>query len=262
VRTCDEIRELLITEHDPDVCRQKLRDALLSLLKSRSNGAKSLRDVLKEAVSCLKQKPISTGIEEFDTLCGGLYPGTLTVIAGAGGSGKTTLALMLALKLAARKHDCIFFSTSLSSAQIGIRLLSLASGIACSRIRAGDLKNKERKLLKSTLSKLSSLPISVVQKSYVNTADIEATCRSKEAVAFVDQVRTIRQIAALKKLVTRTGRTLICTFDAAELEKVWEWIDLLVLVKKDDNGALSITVQKNPDGRAGAFRLYLEKRAA
>ncbi|MDR1815635.1 MAG: DNA repair protein RadA [Clostridiales Family XIII bacterium] len=97
----------------------------------------------RSAVAALSRKPvplrdvtsgaadrIDTGIGELNrVLGGGLTKGTLTLIAGEPGIGKSTLILQAALHMAARGLTCLYVSGEESAEQIRMRADRLAASI-------------------------------------------------------------------------------------------------------------------------------------
>src|SRR5262245_47958018 len=82
----------------------------------RAGGPKPvpLRDVRAE-----RSERLGTGIAELDrVLGGGLVPGSLVLLGGAPGIGKSTLAGMALANLAAANHDVLYVSGEESAAQV------------------------------------------------------------------------------------------------------------------------------------------------
>ena len=73
---------------------------------------------------------VTSGIGEFDALLGGgIVPGSVVLIGGAPGAGKSTLMLQLADRLAARSGPVVYVCGEESASQVRLR---------ASRLRAGD----------------------------------------------------------------------------------------------------------------------------
>ncbi|HKZ01778.1 MAG TPA: DNA repair protein RadA [Pyrinomonadaceae bacterium] len=102
-----------------------------SLVEERSRTAHKARPGFKprevEAVAYLEIEPqddvrISSGVTEFDrVLGGGIVPGTLVLIGGDPGIGKSTLLLQVADKLSARHYPVLYVSGEESERQIKLR---------------------------------------------------------------------------------------------------------------------------------------------
>jgi len=72
---------------------------------------------------------ISTGIGEFDTLLGGgIVPGSVILVGGAPGAGKSTLMLQLADRLAREKRPVVYVCGEESAAQVRLRAQRLHAG--------------------------------------------------------------------------------------------------------------------------------------
>ena len=94
-----------------------------------SNGGTILRaEQVKRLAAKDTEKRISTGMEEVDSvLGGGFVAGSVNLIAGQPGIGKSTLLLQLADKVAA-KWPVLYISGEESAHQIGLRAKRLGAG--------------------------------------------------------------------------------------------------------------------------------------
>ena len=85
-------------------------------------SASPSRPVLMDTVAIGQVRRLSTGIQEFDrVLGGGLVPGSLILIGGDPGIGKSTLMLQVSHKLASHKHKLLYISGEESVQQIKLR---------------------------------------------------------------------------------------------------------------------------------------------
>lgn len=97
-----------------------------------------LRDIRAE-----REQRLSTGIGELDSvLGGGIVPGSLVLIGGAPGIGKSTLTTMALANLLAAGRRCLYVSAEESAAQIRLRAERLAqpSALAIPVIAETDLE--------------------------------------------------------------------------------------------------------------------------
>jgi DNA repair protein RadA/Sms len=102
-----------------------------SKLGGADRGARRVEPVALGAVSAVEQVRLSTGIGELDSvLGGGIVPGSLIVIGGAPGIGKSTLTTMALANLAAGGHRTLYVSAEESAAQIRLRAERLSGGDA------------------------------------------------------------------------------------------------------------------------------------
>lgn len=93
--------------------------------KASNRGPLKLRDVTAVAYSEIESQDevrISSGVTEFDrVLGGGIVPGTLVLIGGDPGIGKSTLLLQVADKLSAKEAAVLYVSGEESDKQIKLR---------------------------------------------------------------------------------------------------------------------------------------------
>lgn len=102
------------------VSQSKPRSGLVEV--SRSAVPKPLREIESS-----NEKRLNTGIEELNRILGGgLVPGSLVLLGGEPGIGKSTLALQLALKL--NKLKVLYVSGEESARQVKIRADRLSDG--------------------------------------------------------------------------------------------------------------------------------------
>jgi DNA repair protein RadA/Sms len=96
---------------------------------SRTGAGRALRPVRLGEVETPRVDRLSTGIAEFDrVLGGGLVPGSLVLIGGSPGIGKSTLTTGALGNLAAAGHKVLYVSGEESAAQVKLRAQRLGSG--------------------------------------------------------------------------------------------------------------------------------------
>ena len=101
-----------------------------------------------------------TGLDDLDTLIGGLIKQDLIVIAARASMGKTWLACHLANHIATEQQkSVVFFSAEMSNEQLTKRFLSMHSGINSYRLMHNEIYEDEYDVLVSGLTKLAELPI-------------------------------------------------------------------------------------------------------
>ena len=115
-------------------------NSLVEELRPRAAGGTRAGAVLKASTSAVTPIPLqqvaaeehrrlSTGIGELDSvLGGGLVPGSLVLLGGAPGIGKSTLTTMALAQLAAAGHRTLYVSAEESAAQIRLRAERLSGG--------------------------------------------------------------------------------------------------------------------------------------
>jgi len=140
--------------------------------------AKVLTGTVQQAeVSYKRQGQLSgvtTGLQSLDALLGGMHKSDLLILAGRPSMGKTALATNIAFN-AARAYRSEagpdgkpvtidgakvgFFSLEMSSEQLATRIVAESCGISSSRIRKGDMTNKEMDRFIVAASELEALPL-------------------------------------------------------------------------------------------------------
>ena len=98
--------------------------------RSRTAGV-AVTPVALRDVDAVEHERLSTGIGELDNvLGGGLVPGSLVLIGGAPGIGKSTLTTMAVANLCAAGRSTLYVSAEESAAQIRLRAQRLGGGEA------------------------------------------------------------------------------------------------------------------------------------
>jgi DNA repair protein RadA/Sms len=96
---------------------------------ARSRSARAARPVALRDVSAPAHQRLLTGIAELDrVLGGGLVPGSLVLLGGSPGIGKSTLTGMALGNLCAKGHDVLYVSGEESAAQVRLRAERLGDG--------------------------------------------------------------------------------------------------------------------------------------
>lgn len=106
---------------------QAVQSTKKSTLGSGSGrGFAGIKPVLLSEVKQNKVQRLSTGIDEFDVvLGGGLVTGSVVLLGGDPGIGKSTLALQLANLLVGTEHSALYVSGEESAQQIAMRNVRL-----------------------------------------------------------------------------------------------------------------------------------------
>lgn len=177
-----------------------------------------IREVMMEFESAVKQGPtrvqarIDTGFDSLDKVIGGYQASDLHYWGGGPGSGKTTLAMQSAWRIASASSDSLvaFFSMELGQSQFARRLASFESSIEGKTIEYGPPPRLELEMpiLTQAIHRVAGLPF---------------------YVAF-GRLSTAQIVTRLKQLVSRERRKPSCVFidriellgdsDCASLEEV------------------------------------------
>ena len=110
---------------------------------------KVIEDIELRSQSKNKLSGISFGFKNIDKMTGGLHPKMLYLIAGAGGEGKTTMAINFAIFMS-KFFEVDFYSLEMSVMQVVPKILSSETGISRSQMLHANVTNHEINQLKKT----------------------------------------------------------------------------------------------------------------
>lgn len=169
-------------------------DAAIDRTQSRRTGARTgifASEALRSLTDENAPRGLPTGLKTIDRMTGGLYRGELSIVGGRPGSGKTTLAIQIAMNLAQQGSGVLFLSLEMSGAALNERMLSNAAFDYAAPIpytlfrtdrlcapRERKIKDAELARLEAALQTLSSLPLWVEDQGGMGLADIERTMRA------------------------------------------------------------------------------------
>lgn len=103
---------------------------------------------------------VPNGFIDVDKVTNGLQRGELILLAARPAMGKTALALNIARNAARTKRTVALFSLEMSKLQLGIRLLSAASGVEAQKIATGqNLAKSDRDSLLEAIEEFEHSPL-------------------------------------------------------------------------------------------------------
>ena len=162
----------------------------------RASGA--VKPVALGSVAAEEHRRLSTGIGELDNvLGGGLVPGSLVLIGGSPGVGKSTLVTMALANLVAAGHRTLYVSAEESAAQIRLRAQRLTTGdpLAIPVIAETDLQ--------AVLATLES------ERPEVCVVDSVQTLNSAELTSAAGSVAQVREVASEIMRVAKANRIAV-----------------------------------------------------
>lgn len=157
-------------------------------------SSSGLKPVTLEEIETSETQRISSGMAEFDrVLGGGIVPGSLVLVGGDPGIGKSTILLQVCQKLAAQGVSTLYVSGEESLKQIKMRAE-----------RIGTFTNKVRFLCETSLTEIENT-ISKEKPRIVIIDSIQTMCNEEisSAPGSVSQVR--ESTAVLMQLAKKQG---------------------------------------------------------
>jgi replicative DNA helicase len=191
-----DIKKDIKANKDAKEIKTKVFDALDTIDTDIQNTKiKNLKTVLFETTDWIEKQYIKaqkndlmlTGIPDLDYCTGGLFDGEMTVIAARPSVGKTALGLYIALKLAKEGRKVHFVSREMSSNAIGMRILSMASGIDTGRIKAGKISDTQWEKLGRAMGAYSTSDL-IIDTESKTPSDIKAVAKEIQAKDGLDLV--------------------------------------------------------------------------
>ncbi len=171
--------------------------------QGKQQGFIPLKEVLKETFDRIEQlfddkkgvTGLSTGFEELNTICSGLQPSDLVIVAARPSMGKTTLALNMAHHIAVKeKKPVAFFSLEMSREQLAQRMLCAEAKIDAHKLRRGFLSQDEWQKLTRAVGPLSESPLYIDDSASITVMEVRAKARRLKAergleAVFVDYLQ-------------------------------------------------------------------------
>ena len=150
----------------------------------RRAGAQPIVPLALADVAAREETRLSTGISELDNvLGGGIVPGSLVLIGGAPGIGKSTLTTMALANLVAAGRRSLYVSAEESAAQIRLRAQRLTTGDA---LRIPVIAETDLQTVLATLER---------ERPEVCVIDSVQTLHSCELTSAAGSVGQVREVA-------------------------------------------------------------------
>ena len=176
-----------VSAYDTEPAAEIMRacDEEFAVSEAISLGADTARLIDEAAIECAV---MPTGWSNLDADIRGYTKGSMALVCGETGVGKTFCLLSMALNLAEQKYNGVFVSLEMNLPQIMQRMHTMVSGIDA----FSHVANK-------------TLVVDAVQKAAANNGSLEF-CDFPDAPATIDTIKT--HIKAAKKRLEAVGKTL------------------------------------------------------
>nr|WP_255453293.1 DnaB-like helicase C-terminal domain-containing protein [Paracoccus shanxieyensis] len=150
---------------------------------------------------------IQSGISTLDAIIPGFFPGELTILGGRPGSGKSAVALSMALNAARQGHGVAIASLEMTPSAMAMRALSEATAGAGNAVpyismRKGDMSEDQARCLAQTSHDVANLPIYFLSNRY---ADIGAMMSGVRQIARATDLKLL--VVDYAQLMTAAGKS-------------------------------------------------------
>jgi DNA repair protein RadA/Sms len=161
-------------------------------------GAGALTPVALGEIAAIEHERLRTGIGELDSvLGGGLVPGSLVLLGGAPGIGKSTLTTMALANLVAAGRRVLYVSAEESAAQIRLRAQRLRGG---EPLRIPVIAETDLQTVLATLAR---------ERPEVCVVDSVQTLHCAELASAAGSVAQVREVAGEILRLAKAQRTAV-----------------------------------------------------
>lgn len=143
---------------------------------------------------------VKSNFEKLDNITTGFQNGDFIILAARPSVGKTALGLNFALNAATYSPGAVaFFSMEMSAVQVGLRMISIKSGVNLQKLRTGNVTEDELSHILRAISILQNQNIYVDDSSVLNTNQIYAKCNKLKqtsglSIVFIDYIGLIEKL--------------------------------------------------------------------
>ncbi len=121
---------------------------------------------------------LRTGFKELDNMTAGLQPSSLNVLAARPSMGKTAFALTIGQAVALREGTTVgIFSLEMSAVQLVMRMLCSEARVDMSRVRNGQLSDRDFQRLADTAGKMSEAKIFIDDAAEMTVMELRSRAR-------------------------------------------------------------------------------------
>lgn len=188
VQMAHDLVEQLNGADSPDEVAGQMAERLAEMTRqteSRAYDGKGMMTLVVDRMTAIEEarrsgKPlgVKTGLPGLDRLLGGLHSGDLIVLGARPKMGKTAWLCTVAYNAALAGHRVGIISSEMSATEIGMRILSLGSGVAATKFRAADMGDDEWAKTSSGVSRISDMPIYILDQPAAKVGDVIRQARA------------------------------------------------------------------------------------
>ena len=194
-----------------DVMDQAESSILDLATKKRRSSFEGMRTLVTETFADINERfanpnpvsGLSTGFRELDQMTAGLQKSTLNVLAARPAMGKTAFAMTIALNAALKANASVgVFNLEMSGIQLVTRMLCSEARVDMSRVRNGQLSDRDFQRLADTAGKLSEAGIYIDDTADMTVMELRSRARRLKAERDLDLL-----VIDYLQLMTGTSRS-------------------------------------------------------
>ena len=224
----------------------------------------SLSELLKYCLNRVissNYKGIYTGFKCLDNMTNGLHPGTLTIIYGVSGCGKTALVLQIMANM--MKNNKVIYITDSGLDEIALRMICVLAEVSCWRFKTNQMSDDDWEKIQQAIisNETDRVGIYSFDASLIELISrIREIYREKKMDVLILDL-CIRQadeelLKKVKSLADELGIVII-----VNMKKMPEQIqvdDLRLLLKKDNNSDYKLSIEKHIGGPVGSIDMSFD----
>jgi len=135
-------------------------------------------ETVEEAKKNGRTVGVPSGIFGIDAGAGGFHKSNMIVVGARPGMGKTAFGLSVAVNASRAGYKVGFISTEMSAVEVGMRLMSLVSGVSSTSIRDASVTPEGYQRIMNKSEDLKTLPIRVLDKPSCSVSDVMMQARA------------------------------------------------------------------------------------
>lgn len=150
----------------------------------------TLAQAAREAVGDIEERRangnrlvgLSTGFQALDNSLGGLRKNALYVVGGRTGSGKTALAMSIAMNVAKQNQTVLYCSLEMPATLLSLRMLSAATKIPALEIEQGIASEKQMDNIHVAAESFEGIPLFIADTSMTSDELVYLSMKMKEEI--------------------------------------------------------------------------------
>jgi len=196
VQMASDLVNQLEEANDPDDVAGVMAERLAEMTRqteSRAYDGKGMMQLVVDRMTAIddarragKPMGVRTGMPGLDKLLGGLHGGDLIVLGARPKMGKTAWLCTVAYNAALGGSRVGIISAEMSATEIGMRMLSLGSGVAATKFRSADMDDSEWSKTGAGVGRITDLPLVILDQPAAKVGDVIRQARAWKLAGGLD----------------------------------------------------------------------------